>query len=140
MNNDIQIELHVNDFEIAKDFYGKLGFKVVWERKPEGFKGYLVVRRNKTIIQFWSGNDEVYNQPYFKKFPPTTTRGYGVEIVIPVNDVDEFYKKFKDHDSVVEELVKMPWGVKDFRMIDPFGYYLRITEAHDITDSKFAVE
>ncbi len=39
------IELHIPDFEVAKEFYGKLGFKVAWERKPEGFKGYLVLKR-----------------------------------------------------------------------------------------------
>jgi len=40
--NNILLELHVDDFEKVKEFYGKLGFKVVWERKPEAKKGYLI--------------------------------------------------------------------------------------------------
>jgi hypothetical protein len=32
-----------------------------------------------------------------------------------------------------------PWGVKDFRIEDPFGFYLRITERHNILDPKYAV-
>jgi len=29
---------------------------------------------------------------------------------------------------VVEPLRMRPWGARDFRIADPFGYYLRITE------------
>jgi len=51
-NNSIQIELHVPDFETVKEFYAKLGFLVVWERKPEGKKGYLVMKRDNNILSF----------------------------------------------------------------------------------------
>ncbi len=50
-SNNLLIELHVPNFETAKDFYGKLGFKVVWERKPAEKKGYLVLKRNQTIFE-----------------------------------------------------------------------------------------
>lgn len=42
--SDVMIELHVPDFELTKKFYGDLGFKVVWEKKPEQRKGYLVMK------------------------------------------------------------------------------------------------
>lgn len=29
-----------------------------------------------------------------------------------------------------EDLVVRPWGLRDFRVVDPSGYYLRITERH----------
>lgn len=64
------IELHVPDFEKAKEFYIKLGFEVAWERKPEDFKGYLVLKHGDNILCFWPGNEKVYNHPYFKNFPP----------------------------------------------------------------------
>lgn len=60
--------------------------------------------------------------------------GYGVEIIIMVNNIDEYYSKVKDFSNVVEGLVLQPWGLKDFRIEDPFGYYVRITSSHDIFD------
>lgn len=29
--SNVILELHVPDFDTVKDFYGKLGFEVVWE-------------------------------------------------------------------------------------------------------------
>lgn len=138
--NNVLLELHVPDFEKVKEYYGKLGFEVVWERKPEGFKGYLILKMGDNILCFWAGNEHVYEQTYFKKFSKNTKRGYGVEIVIMVDDVERYYSKVKGFANVVEELVLQPWGLKDFRVEDPFGYYLRITTKHDILDNVNAVK
>jgi predicted lactoylglutathione lyase len=132
--NNILLELHVDDFEKVKEFYGKLGFKAVWERKPEAKKGYLIIKLDDNILCFWPGNEQVYNQSWFKKFPKDTKRGYGVEIVIMVKDVKKLYEKIKPFAKVADELQKQPWGLWDFRIEDPFGYYLRITEYHNILD------
>lgn len=136
---DILVELHVPNFKEAKKFYGKLGFKVVWERKPEEEKGYLVLKRGNSILCFWSGNKNVWNHIYFKHFPKTTKRGYGVEIVIMVKNVEEFYTKVKKFAKVVEKLKMQPWGSKDFRIEDPFGFYLRFTEPYNTLDDANAV-
>lgn len=132
--------MHVPDFEKVKKYYEKLGFEIIWERKPEGFKGYLILKMEDNILCFWAGNEYVYEQPYFKRFPKNTKRGYGVEIVIMVDDVEGYYSKVKGFANVVEELVLQPWGLKDFRVEDPFGYYLRITTHHNILDDDNAVE
>lgn len=139
-NNSVLVELHVPDFEKVKEYYGKLGFKSVWEREPEGEKGYLILKRDNNILCFWSGNDAVYEQAYFKQFPKETSRGYGVELVIMVADVERFYNEVKSFTNVVEELRLRPWGLKDFRAADPFGYYLRFTEYHDILNSNNAIQ
>lgn len=137
MENNLDIELHVPDFKPVKDFYSKLGFSLVWERQPEGQKGYLVLKRGQTILCFWCGNEQVLDQEYFKNFPADTSRGYGVEIVIPISDVESFYEQVKVFANVVGQLQVRPWGMKDFRIIDPFGFYLRFTEPHDILDSRY---
>ena len=131
-NNSIQIELHVSDFRLVKKFYGKLGFEVVWERDPSGMKGYLVMKMADNILCFWSGNDEVYNHPYLKKYKRDTKRGYAVEIVIMIEDIESYYTKVKDFANVVEALQMWPWGLKDFRAEDPFGFYVRFTESYNI--------
>ena len=49
-------------------------------------------------------------------------------------------KKVKDGANVIEPLVLRPWGSKDFRSADPFGYYLRFTNKHNILDKSNAVD
>ena len=137
--NEIYLELHVPDFEVTKDFYSKLGFSVVWEREPEGFKGYLVMKRDKSILCFWGGNQEIFNHEHFKNYAHDTKRGYGVEIVLPVSNLEEVHEQAKTFATIVEPPMLRPWGLKDFRIVDPFGYYIRITDHHDILDSHWAV-
>ncbi len=138
--SSVLLELHVPDFEKAKKFYKQLGFKVVWERKPEDKKGYLVMKNENNILCFWPGNKEVWQQSYFKNFPKNTKRGYAVEVVIMTKDVEKLYKRCKKFAKITEDLRIKPWGLKDFRIEDPFGFYLRITEHHDILDRKNAVK
>lgn len=132
--NTALLELHVNDFLKVKNFYSRLGFKEVWERKPEDKKGYLVLKRNDNILCFWPGNENVYEQEYFKNFPKETKKGYGIEIVIMAEDVEALYEKAKAFANIVQELETKPWGLKDFRIEDPFGFYIRFTEPHNILD------
>ncbi|PIV43181.1 MAG: hypothetical protein COX92_01120 [Candidatus Nealsonbacteria bacterium CG_4_10_14_0_2_um_filter_40_15] len=130
--NDIYIELHVPSFDRVKDFYGKLGFQVAWEKKPENRNGYLVMKRDNSILCFYAGNEHVYGQSYFKNFSRDTKRGYAVEICIIVEDIEKFYNNVKTFTKVIEELQLKPWGLKDFRIEDPFGFYLRFSEPHNI--------
>lgn len=129
--SDVLLELHVPDFQTVKDFYGKLGFEVVWEREPEELKGYLVMKKGKSALCFWAGNDYVYKHPYFKQFPKNTKRGYGVEVVIFVDNIEDYYKKVRQFANVVEVLKVQPWGDMDFRIEDPFGYYLRFSSPYN---------
>jgi len=141
IRNNIIIELHVPDFGTAKTFYGSLGFQVISENLPsaEG-PGYLVMRRNDelgdTILNFYGGDERVYNQSFFKQFPRDTVRGYEVEVTIPVKNINVLYQQALAHQEqfIRQELKdKFDRGVKwrDFRMADPFGFYLRFTELID---------
>ena len=135
--SDILLELHVPDFKLTKKFYKDLGFKVVWEKKPNERKGYLVMRKGDSILNFYCGNNHVYEQTYFKRFPKTTKRGYAVEIVIPLDDIEGFYKKiYKKYKTKVVEPIRLHFHKQDFRMIDPFGFYLRFVERYDWVNRK----
>lgn len=138
--NELQLELHVPDFEPVKRYYGNLGFKQVWERPAEEDKGYLVMKMDNTVICFWPGTESVFDQPYFKKFSKESPRGYGVELVIMVDDIDTYYEQVKTKANVVEKLKLQAWGSKDFRTADPFGYYLRFTQKHNVLDPNNAIE
>lgn len=137
--NHIQIELHVPDFTKTKDFYQRLGFNIIWIREKGDEDDYLVMERNGTILNFWPGNDAVYQQSYFKNFARDTKRGYGVEIVYAVENIHEYYREVKEFANIVGALKLQPWGLTDFRFEDPFGYYFRVTEPHDIRKSDNAV-
>lgn len=132
--NTVLLELHVPDFEKVKEYYGRLGFEVIRERKAQGKQGYLVLKMQDNILCFWAGNEYVYEQSYFKEFPRNTIRGYGVEIIIMVADVEEYYAKVKGTTNVIKELGMRSWGLKDFRIVDPFGFYIRVTSVHNIID------
>lgn len=133
------IELHVPDFNKAKEYYLALGFHVEWERPPNGSKGYLVLSLEENALCFWCGSERVYDHRYFKSFPSNTPRGYAVEIVIQVKDLKSYYERVKHKVEIYQEIERRPWGLDDFRIVDPFGFYLRITEVHDIADSRYAV-
>lgn len=138
--NNLIIELHVPDFNKVKKFYSSLGFKITLEHTPCKELGYLVLKRKSnlgdTLLNFYGGDDRVYNQSFFKQFPKETVRGYAAEITISVSDINHEYEKIKKliPNAIVRELkectdVDMHW--KDFRMVDPFGFYIRITELLD---------
>ena len=97
------------------------------------------MKREKSIFCFWGGNEEIYTHEHFRKFSRDTPRGYGVEMVLPVSNLEEYYEQVRRFADVVEPLQERPWGLKDFRIVDPFGYYIRITSHHDVLDAGFAV-
>jgi uncharacterized glyoxalase superfamily protein PhnB len=132
-NCGIFLELHVPDFQKAINFYKLLGFEVlqVWE-------AYLVMNKGNDLLFFYAGDEEVYQHAYFKNFSKNTRRGYAIEIIIYDNKVQELYKNIKDKVKIVEELVLQEWGEYDFRVEDPFGYYVRVGERHDFFNDKEA--
>jgi uncharacterized glyoxalase superfamily protein PhnB len=135
--SDTIIELSVPDFSVAKEFYIKLGFKVIWEEPPKGMNGYMVMKYKNSILCFFCGNDEVYKHPYFQKFPRNTIRGYGVEISIPIKNIDVYYQNIKGkipEKNIFQSLKLQPWGKKDFRVVDPFGYFLRFNEPWNVLE------
>lgn len=125
MLTDVYIELHVPDFKKAIEFYSRLGFRVLWRTED-----YLVMRRKKSTLSFYGGSGKIYSHSYFGKFKKTTKRGYGVEIIIPVDRVRAFYGRVRKFTRVVQPLQLRKWGRYDFRIVDPFGFYLRITETY----------
>ena len=52
----------------------------------------------------------------------------GVEVVLEVDDVEDELERVRAGGwDIAEGLGKRPWGLLDFRILDPSGYYLRIT-------------
>ena len=65
---------------------------------------------------------------YFTGHKLRTNRGMGVEIVLEVEDLDAEYARVSATGwPLLDALEDRPWGLSDFRLADPDGYYLRIT-------------
>ena len=53
----------------------------------------------------------------------------GVELVLEVDDVDAEREQVAAAGwPVTQEVTSRPWGLRDFRLLDPDGYYWRITD------------
>jgi len=139
--NNLVLELHIPDFSQAREFYTRFGFKEASYDSASGGGsdlGYLVLAREdklgRTLLNFYGDKERVSEHAHFKDFPKATPRGYGVEITIPVSDVEELwnntYKELKP-EQIAQPLKLKRWGKKDFRVIDPFGFYIRFTELVD---------
>ena len=54
--------------------------------------------------------------------------GLGVEIVIETDDVDAAYQRaLASGYRLAGELGQRSWGLRDFRVVSPDGYYVRVT-------------
>lgn len=135
----IGVELHVDSFEAVKDFYQEIGFTVVWETPAEGKKGYLVMELESNLLNFWCGTTSVHEHSYFKNFSDSQN-GKGVELILQLEDIDLFYKvcQEKISDNILSNLEKKPWGLRDFRIKDCNGFYLRATEQFDPSSKREA--
>lgn len=141
IKNNLIIELHVPDLEVVKKFYSKLGFQISLDDKPnEKNLGYLTMIREdnlgRTMLNFYGGDDRIYDQAFFKQFPQDTKKGYAVSITIVTDKIDKIYQMASANlkDYIVRDLKELAdhdhkW--KDFRIVDPFGFYLRFTELID---------
>ncbi|MFA5886813.1 MAG: hypothetical protein WC863_03470 [Patescibacteria group bacterium] len=141
VTNNLVIELHIPNFQLARDFYGMFGFTEFRYDPESGGNsdlGYLVLVRNDEIggthLNFYGDKDKVSQHSHFKDFSSDTPRGYGVEITVPVSDVKGLWDKIKDKltaKQIAQPLTLKRWNKWDFRVIDPFGFYIRFTELVD---------
>jgi len=120
----LRLELFVSDLQKSIDFYTKvLGFE-----RQAGSPDYVPVRSGAVVI----GLGPAAGLPKRHHFNPEVQsgrRGLGTEIVLEVDDVNAFFAQVKStgYTSGLSSLRKQPWGATDFRIVDPDGYYLRIT-------------
>jgi predicted enzyme related to lactoylglutathione lyase len=120
----LRLELFVEDMDRAIAFYRDvLGFTLL--RQEEG---YASVQRGGVVL----GLGPIAKLPdvggYFTRPRLARGKGLGVEIVLEVEDVEaEFERVAATGWPVVEPLRERPWGLTDFRLTDPDGYYLRVT-------------
>jgi predicted enzyme related to lactoylglutathione lyase len=120
----LRLELFVEDMDRAIAFYRDVLDFTLLRRD----NGYASVRRGGVTL----GIGPIEKLPdvggYFTRPRLRGARGLGVEIVLEVADVHGEYERVRATGWPVVEPVRLrPWGLEDFRLADPDGYYLRVT-------------
>ena len=122
-NMTFRLELFVYDLAASTDFYSRvLGFRL-GEQQADGYTPMI--------------NGNVYLSLNLRANLPDDhpiqaivgeRLGRGIELVLEVNDIKAMYKRVKStYWPLSGELQHQPWGLTDFRVLDPDGYYWRIT-------------
>src|SRR5829696_9708795 len=121
----LRLELFVDDMEATVAFYTRvLAFELARHEPGD----YASLHLGGVVL----GVGPVAKLPeeggYFGRAIAILRRGLGVEIVIEVDDVEGCHDRVASAGhSILELLQDRPWGLKDFRISDPDGYYRRIT-------------
>jgi len=119
----LRLELFVQSVPDSMDFYTRvLGFETVSYHPDD----YSVFRKGTIQISLQSQSYLPDDHPLKPHHHPV---GSGIEIVLEVDDVDAAYARVQDEKwQIATTLAQRPWGLRDFRIIDPDGFYIRITE------------
>jgi lactoylglutathione lyase len=117
----LRFEIFPDDLDVIVDFYTRvLRFRLTADRRSEP-DAYVSLQRGSVRV---GAARRAVPDARAARVPPA-----GVELVLEVDDVAG------ERDRVVaagwpleEDLQGRPWGLTDFRVLDPAGYYLRITD------------
>jgi len=125
------MELFVDDMEASVAFYTELLGFVVTRRADD----YASLRRGLVVLGLGpvAKLPEHGDGPGFTRQRLAAGKGAGVEIVLELDGADEvsaLYEHCRSHGALVEPLQQRPWGLRDFRLPDPDGYYLRVTHGN----------
>ena len=122
--NSLIPEFSVSNIEESLEFYKKLGFEVMYERKEDKFY-FVQLEENQIMLEEindnWNTGELVY--PF----------GRGINISMTVSDIDEFYvgiksksvKLFKELKVSKYKVDDVVYEDKEFLIQDPDGYLLR---------------
>jgi lactoylglutathione lyase len=118
-----KVELFVKDLDASIAFYSRvLGFQVI-ERQPDGYTSL----QNGAVSVALNDHDHLpQDHPVY--IGAHDRPGRGVEFVFYTDDLPALYAQVQEQGwPVASTLARQPWGVDDFRLVDPDGYYLRIS-------------
>jgi lactoylglutathione lyase len=120
MEMTLRVEIFPDDLDATVGFYtGVLGFAITKDQRAEA-SAYVSLERGSVQI---GASRRAVPDVREARLPPT-----GTELVLEVDDVaGERDRVAAAGWPVREDLTDHPWGLTDFRIVDPAGYYLRIT-------------
>ena len=121
----LRLEVFVDDMEASIAFYTQvLAFELVRHEPGD----YASLRLGGVVLGIGPVAKLPEDGGYFGRDIAMLRRGLGVEIVLEVDDLDGWHERVaSSNHPILEPLQERPWGLRDFRISDPDGYYLRVT-------------
>jgi len=117
-----KFELFVDDVEASTRFYEGLGFRVAHVKPSDD---YTTMERDGVVVAL---------SPLPRWLPPLRWLGFlrlpplGTEIVLYPDDLETLHAALTRAGFEPGEIRLQPWGHRDFRLRDPNGYYVRLSE------------
>jgi lactoylglutathione lyase len=120
MPEALRCELFPDDLDTSVAFYvDVLSFRVIRDERSAPAP-YVALRRGDVGVGLAAR--PAPEHPTLRR-PPT-----GVELVLEVDDLDAVHAHVLTSGwPLAEDLTDRPWGLRDFRLVDPHGYYWRVT-------------
>ena len=119
----LRLELFVTDLPVSIDFYGRV---LEFKQGESHSGGYTPMTKGKVNLGLNLLSTLPDDHPI--QAGADERLGRGVEIVLEVADVAAVYERVLSQNwPLSAKLQPRPWGLSDFRLKDPDGYYLRIT-------------
>jgi catechol 2,3-dioxygenase-like lactoylglutathione lyase family enzyme len=120
---ELHVEFFVNDLERSRDFYTSvLGFSIT-RQKDDGF---TELRRGSATLAL--NSTTILKPDHPARAAPNERSARGVEIVLIADDLHEVYQRVLANEwPLSTPMTDQPWGMTDFRLIDPDGCYIRVT-------------
>lgn len=122
MSATLRCEIFPSDLDATVGFYVEvLAFRLVRDERASDHP-YVALERGDVKLGAAARPEVPDRDP---RRPPT-----GVELVLEVDDLEADRERVLQTGwPVIEDITHRPWGLSDFRLLDPSGYYWRITEA-----------
>lgn len=116
----LRCEIFPADLDVTVAFYvGVLAFQMVRDER-RSIAPYVALHRGAVALGA-AARPPILDQG--SRRPPV-----GVELVLEVDDLDVDRARVDAAGwPVTEDITERPWGLRDFRLLDPDGYYWRIT-------------
>ena len=119
---ELRLELFVENVQKSTDFYLRVfGFQVVAHDSGD----YTMVVKGDAVIGF--SRLDALNHDHPSRNRADERLGRGVEIVLSVDDVQAAFEVAQKGCLTISDLATRPWGLRDFRVVDPDGYYIRVS-------------
>jgi len=123
----LRLELFVVDLDRSVAFYERVLGLALERREAD----YASLRGGELVLGLGAvaALPERRDGPGFSQERLRGDRGAGAELVLEVDDLEAaLHRVERTGHPLAEALRRRPWGLRDFRLVDPDGYYWRVTE------------
>ena len=119
----LRLELFVEDIVASREFYTRVLNFTAGETHADG---YTPLYNGQVVLSLNRHAALPVDHPVRRA--PHERPGRGIELVLEVDEIDALYAHVCAQEWPLAALLQpQPWGLSDFRLVDPDGYYLRVT-------------